>query len=136
MGDLASDSSSKSTNETVNNQIGQQAAPNSTQLAISGSNGVTVTTADPEVVRGAVDLAHAVANSSANNVTYALGLVQAIQDRAAQSVDKAVSDAQTVALTATPPSPAVLAEISQNQFKQILLAVGGGVLVLLVLKRK
>lgn len=136
LGDLGSDSSSKSSNETTNNQIGQQGAPNSEMVAISGSSNVTVTSASPEIVKRGLELAENVANYSQANVTYALGALRDYQERSLASVDRAVESAQTVALTATPTSPGMLAEISQNQFKQILLALGGGVLLLFLFKRK
>lgn len=137
MGDLAGDSSSRSTNETTNNQIGLQAAPGSEQLGISGSSlaNVSITTANPEIVKRALDLSESVANFSQANVAYALDSLKAYQIRASESVDKAVESAQTVALMATPQSPAVFAEISQNQTKTLLLMTGAG-FALLLLTRK
>lgn len=84
----------------------------------------------------ALDVATAVNNASHQSVIMTLGALQAVQDRAADSVDAAVAAAQHTALNATPVSPGAYLEASEariaDQQKYLYAAIAAVLIVAVV----
>lgn len=134
MGDFkgSHDSSSKSTTST------STVALQNGGTGIVGSNN-TVTTADPEVVKGSLALSTSIANSSYETIYKIIDASNQFYNRAQQSVDNAVAAAQQTALNAAPVSPGNYAEASSAQSTKTIIAIAvviGAVVVISNLSKK